>query len=1189
MSADFDKLREIFLAALEQTPEQRDAYLDLICAGDEDLRRNMAVMLKAQAAGEGPLDRAALRDQQTGPCEQVSESPGTVIGSYKLIEPIGEGGMGTVWMAQQTEPVKRLVAVKLIKAGMDSRQVIARFEAERQALALMDHPNIAKVHDAGATPDGRPYFVMELVKGVPLTKYCNQHRLMPRQRLELFIPVCQAIQHAHQKGIIHRDIKPSNVLVALYDGRPVPKVIDFGIAKAVGQQLTEHTLVTGFGTVVGTLEYMSPEQAEINQLDIDTRSDVYSLGVLLYELLTGTTPLEKKRLKQAAILELLRVIREEEPPRPSTRLSESKDSLPAISAQRQTEPAKLTRLVRGELDWIVMKALEKDRNRRYESASAFAADVQRYLCDETVLACPPSAWYRLGKFARRHKTGLLVAGLVLFFVALLAGGGGWVLRDREARQARATNDLELALERAELFQGEGKRAEALAAFERAEMLAGQAAPDPARSKRLADLKERLAAAARDREFMDAYEKARRVAQSRVDVKASRFISEAVFPELLEALRRYGIEIGVMTPAQVAARVEGRPEPVRGTLIAALDECFVRTPKEDARLRQWLFDAVVAADDDPWRKRVRKALFVGDGKTLEQQAREVDASKQPAGFLIIVADNLAAPMKSARLDLLRRIQHAHADDLWANHNLAWVLQENGQPAEAIRYYTAMLALRPANPGIYLNRGRAYRDAREMDAAIADLRKSVALAPRYATAHYLLGTALVLKGDLDGASAAYRRAIALKPSLASAHDALGVVLERQGQVDQAIASYRLAIRHNPKDAGIYYNLGGALLDKGLPDQAIAAFRQAIHHQRDYAEAHRALGISLQKKGKLAEASAAFRQAVRHKPDYSEAHYDLGATLVGLEQLDQAIAAFCQAVHHKPNYAEAHYNLGITLMRLVELDQAIAAFRQAIRHRPDNADFHYALGFALVEKGEQDSGIAAYREAIRLKPDHTDALHNLGQALRRTGQLTEALAVFRALHNPPAHYVQKCEREIALQARLPALLRGKDAPASARECLELAYLCMHRQLCAAAARFFVDAFKAAPALAANLEAGDRFGAARAAALAGTGQGKDADQLDDAERARWRRQALEWLQADLDSWGRLLNSQPGRAPLAADILRRSWLVRPDLRGVRGPEALARLPKGERPSWQKLWDDVADTLARAQRKTPPRKKSNAK
>jgi WD40 repeat protein/serine/threonine protein kinase len=420
MTASVPANEAIFHAARAiSDADRRRAYVREACGGDETRVAHVEALLAAADGPDSLLDRpAGSASAATINLPPVTEAPGTVIGPYKLVEQIGEGGMGTVWMARQTEPVKRLVAVKLIKPGMDSRQVIARFEAERQALALMDHPNIARVLDGGTTDASRPYFVMDLVKGVPITGYCDDHHLTPRQRLELFVPVCRAVQHAHQKGVIHRDLKPSNVLVALYDGKPVPKVIDFGVAKAAGQPLTEHTLVTGFGAIVGTLEYMSPEQAEVNQLDIDTRSDIYALGVLLYELLTGTTPLERKRVRESGMLEALRVIREEEAPTLSNRLGTTQD-LPAIAANRGTEPAKLTRLVRGELDWIVMKALEKNRNRRYETASALAADVQHYLQDEPVQACPPSAGYRLRKLVHRNRREVLIVG-----VATLAAAGG---------------------------------------------------------------------------------------------------------------------------------------------------------------------------------------------------------------------------------------------------------------------------------------------------------------------------------------------------------------------------------------------------------------------------------------------------------------------------------------------------------------------------------------------------------------------------------------------------------------------------------------------------------------------------------------------------------------------------------------------------------------------------------------------
>ena len=402
----------LFQEALKRsTPADRAVFLEEACHGDESLRRSVEQLLAAHdLAGSfllsppGDVDATALYS--------ISEQPGAEIGPYKLLQQIGEGGFGVVFMAEQERPIRRKVALKIIKPGMDTREVVARFEAERQALALMEHVNIARVLDAGATASGLPYFVMELVRGVPITEYCDQNNLPLDERLELFVQVCQAVQHAHQKGVIHRDIKPSNVLVTLHDGVPVPKIIDFGIAKAVNQRLTEKTLFTKFATMIGTPLYMSPEQAEMSGLDVDTRSDIYSLGVLLYELLTGTTPFDGGRLRSAGYDEMRRIIREEEPPRPSNRISTLGDICTTTAAHRKLQPKQLGHAVRGELDWIVMKSMEKDRSRRYETANSLARDVERYLSDEPVEACPPSATYRFRKLARRHKAALATAGLV---------------------------------------------------------------------------------------------------------------------------------------------------------------------------------------------------------------------------------------------------------------------------------------------------------------------------------------------------------------------------------------------------------------------------------------------------------------------------------------------------------------------------------------------------------------------------------------------------------------------------------------------------------------------------------------------------------------------------------------------------------------------------------------------------------
>ena len=414
----------IFAQAIEiQSAEERAAYLADACGKDAELHREVEKLVKDHFRAGNFLEEPAAGAGMTLDAP-AGERPGAMIGPYKLMEEIGAGGFGLVFVAEQQQPVRRKVALKVIKPGMDTREVIARFEAERQALALMDHPNIARVFEGGTTPSGRPYFVMELVRGVPITDFCDQSQFSVRQRLDLFINVCQAVQHAHQKGTIHRDLKPSNIMVTMHDAKPVVKVIDFGVAKAVGQQLTEKTIYTRFTQMIGTPQYMSPEQAGMSGLDIDTRTDIYALGVLLYELLTGTTPFEKERLQTATYEEIRRIIREEEPPKPSTRFSTLGQAACTVSANRNSDPIRLSQLIRGELDWIVMRALDKDRNRRYESASAFAADVERYLQDEPVLACPPSAWYRFRKFARRNKAALATASVVALVVLVTAAVSG---------------------------------------------------------------------------------------------------------------------------------------------------------------------------------------------------------------------------------------------------------------------------------------------------------------------------------------------------------------------------------------------------------------------------------------------------------------------------------------------------------------------------------------------------------------------------------------------------------------------------------------------------------------------------------------------------------------------------------------------------------------------------------------------
>jgi len=467
------QLRTLFEAAIELDGSRWDAFVQRVCAGDSEMATELSMLLAAHATQGGLIPLSPTLTAPLSDGQEPDHLIGTQIGNYQIIRELGRGGMGVVYLAEQRHPISRLVALKVIKLGMDTRHVIARFESERQALALMDHPNIAKVLDAGTTPGGKPFFVMEFIPGAPITEYCDSNRMSNRQRLELFTQVCQAVQHAHQKGIIHRDIKPSNVLVCLQDGKPVPKVIDFGTAKALNRELTDRTAFTELGVLIGTPEYMSPEQAQLTGQDIDTTTDIYSLGVLLYELLGGALPFDSTNLRRAAYDEIRRIIREEEPPKPSERFSSLGAEAADVAQRRQTDVAALARELRGDLDWITMTAMAKERSRRYASASELAADIIRHLRDEPVLARPPSASYRIGKFVRKNRWPVLALAAV--FASLLLGlGASTVLYFRaerqrlEAQAARVEAEREGAEAEKQRIAAEQERAEARRQSEQAE-------------------------------------------------------------------------------------------------------------------------------------------------------------------------------------------------------------------------------------------------------------------------------------------------------------------------------------------------------------------------------------------------------------------------------------------------------------------------------------------------------------------------------------------------------------------------------------------------------------------------------------------------------------------------------------------------------------------------------------------------
>jgi tetratricopeptide (TPR) repeat protein len=970
---------------------ERAEYLQQACAGDPALRAEIESLLNAeQDAGsflrERDLSPAATVDQP------LSERPGTVIGPYKLLEKIGEGGFGVVFLAEQHEPIRRRVALKVLKPGMDTRQVIARFEAERQALAIMDHPNIARVFDGGAAPTGRPYFVMEYVKGVPITEFCDDQKLSPRQRLELFIPVCQAIQHAHQKGVIHRDLKPSNILVSRHDTTPVVKVIDFGVAKALGQDLTDKTLFTGVAQIIGTPLYMSPEQAGMSDLDVDTRSDIYSLGVLLYELLTGSTPFAKEKFRKAAYDEIRRIIRDEEPPKPSTRLSESKDALPLISAQRQTEPAKLTKLVRGELDWIVMKCLEKDRNRRYETANGVAKDIERYLADETVLACPPSAGYRLKKFARRNR-GRLTAAAVLSAALLVAVGAaawsiGWVAHERAERESRLSGQVELILDDVNRLEKDQKWRDAQAALERAEaVLAGGDAKDT--------IQERVRDSQRDLAFLAELD---RIRQEHATTLNGRLNFEGASRHYTRAFREYGIDVDALSAGEAVARLKRKPSLIP-PLSASLDDWADASRamgKNDLRFKT-LVGAARDLDPDPLRDRLRAVwgsrVTPESQSELRQLAQSIDVKAQgPTTLLLLVAALTGAELPDVALRIAEQSQFLHADDFWLNMELAALYGERKEYTQQQVYCSIAVSLRPDSAVARNNLGLALEHLGKNIEAIACYEKAIEQDPKYALARNNLGALYLEQQELDKAAACFRKAMDLDPKGSFILSNLGIVFTRQRKFDEAIAIYQRAIDLNPKDVKARHNLALAYLKSNKPNEALACCRKVVEIDPKCAAAHCDIGSIMYDRGQLNEAVACFKKAIEADPKFTLAYANLGNTRRDQGKLDEAVRCYRKAIELDPTDSNANAGLGVVFLDKREFDQAIPYFEKAIELDPSSVECHNNLGYALLNVGRLDDAIPYLKKAIDLDPKHLYALDNLGLVYLRQAKFDDAVTWFR-----------------------------------------------------------------------------------------------------------------------------------------------------------------------------------------------------
>jgi eukaryotic-like serine/threonine-protein kinase len=1165
---------------------------------------------------------------------------------YQLFGEIARGGMGAVLRGRDIILGRDLAVKVLLGKHAHQSEVVRRFHEEAQIGGQLQHPNMVPVYDIGRFGE-RPFFTMKLVKGQTLAALLGERTDPATDRprlLAIALQVAQALAYAHARGVIHRDLKPANIMVGSFGE---VQVMDWGLAKVLAEggvaeteranrQLPpdEDTQIrtarsdssglgseTEAGTLLGTLAYMPPEQARGDHLD--RRVDVFGLGAILCEILTGQPPYVARSVEEVRCKAV------------NGDLTDALTRLDGCGAD-------------AELIVLTKACLSPEAIHRPRDAQAVVDGLRGYLegvqerLHQAELAEAEARAKAIEEAKRRRLTVALAATVLL---ALTLGGGGWLwvkglqeahreqLHQKERAEAEAkateaeakaravaqlTHDVHDALNKATALREKAQTAnvggaalfgQAREQAQRALALVENGPADDLLKEQVRQLQAELDQEDKDRKLVVALEEAR-LAQADTSDDRHGYASERAVPRFREAFRAYGLPAGEGEPAAAAERIRQRPAAVREAIVAALDEWddLAGQAKFQPQLaephRPWLRAVLEAAErDDGWMHQFRVARQEKDPArkraALEKLAAAEGVEKQPPRALTRLAARLS-PAQAA--DLLRRAQQQHSADFWVNHDLGVALLSMTPPQrdEAVRFLTAAVALRPESPGARLVLGSVLQATGHLDAALACYHTAIDLDPKYAAAHNDLGVALQVMGQLDEAIGCFHTAIDLDPTDATSHNNLGNALQARGQrdaamgnalqarrqLDAAIACFRTAIDLDSKFAGAHNSLGNALKAGGQVDAAIASYKKAIDVDPKYANAHYNLGLVLQGRGELEEALASYKKAIDLNPRNARAWYQRGLALQTRGHLDAAMASYRTAIDIDRKYALAHNNLGVVLQARGQLDAAITSYRTAIDLNPKYAIAHNNLGNALKDKGQLDAAIASYRTAIDRDPKFAAAHCNLGFALRSQGHLAESLAALQRGHelgtkqpdwaHPSGDWVRQAERMAALEDKWPAFLKGEFQPRDVAERLDLAGVCQAKKYHVAVARLFADAFAADPSLAANVQAGHRYNAACSAALAAAGRGEDAGELDDLERVRLRKQAFDWLRADLTAYTTLSESGPAARSFVQKQLKH-WRQNSALASLRDEAALANLPAKQRAAFTQLWADVAALLKKTE------------